>query len=237
MYGSHTANAAGLCLRFITPISGQSTIFVNMSRKHLLPCYIIMLMALAIGCKKYPEDEKPPEKTEPEVDSTQLVQFTALLGSDSIKIYENVNNYFNTQANQRITVAPPDSNSVTFVSVLKPTNANTRIFSVSKSTLRFIGVNPDENVFEAFFAPGNVPFSSPLTGTGMLLEWTDSLGTVWSTNGDQTGSIFTISSSSKRLVSGTAIMDIKALFSCKLYHPAGNHLNLSGRFNGSFKNN
>jgi hypothetical protein len=219
------------------PISGQSTIFVNMSRKILLSCFLLIWVAVQFGCKKYPEDEKPPEKTDPPVDSTQLVQFTGLLGSDSVKIYENVGGYFNTQANQRITVAPPDSNTVTFVSLLKSNTSNTGIFTVSKSSLRFMGVNPDEAAFESFFAPGTIPFSTLLTPNGIQLSWVDNSGAVWNTNGDQTGSSFTIVSSTKRLVSGTALMDVKCLFTCKLYPVSGSPLTLSGRFNGSFKNN
>ncbi|MFA7379685.1 MAG: hypothetical protein WC150_04440 [Bacteroidia bacterium] len=209
-----------------------------MSRKHLLLCFsAIGLLTMFAACKKYPVDEEPPVVIVTPVDSTTLVQFTGLIGVDSIKLYENVNNYFNTQINQRFTATPPDSSSISFNSTLKQTNSNTAIFSVNKSTLLFTGSNPSESDFENFFQPGSVPFATLLTPNGITIEWVDKTGTVWTSNGDQTGSNFNIITSGKRLVSGTALMDVKCLFNCKLYHTSGPTLNISGRFNGSFKNN
>ena len=181
-----------------------------MSRKHLFFCFAVLgVLTAFVGCKRYPIDEEPPIVIVPPVDSTTLVQFTGLIGVDSIKLYENVNNYFNTQINQRFTATPPDSSSVSFNSTLKQTNSNISIFSVNKSTLLFLGSNPDENDFEFFFQPGNIPFASLLIPNGITIEWIDKTGTVWSSNGDQTGSNFNIISADKRLVSGTAIMDVK----------------------------
>ncbi|MBP6301763.1 MAG: hypothetical protein KBB37_01145 [Bacteroidia bacterium] len=209
-----------------------------MSRKHLLFCFsAIGLLSAFASCKKYPVDEEPPVVIVTPVDSTTLVQFTGLIGVDSIKLYENVNNYFNTQINQRFTATPPDSSSITFNSTLKQTNSNTGIFSVNKSTLLFTGSNPSESDFENFFQPSSLPLATLLSPNGITIEWVDKTGTVWTSNGDQTGSNFNIITSEKRLVSGTALMDVKCLFNCKLYHTSGPMLNISGRFNGSFKNN
>lgn len=201
--------------------------------------FAALIGLFAASCKKYPTDEPIiPKKPDP-VDSTYLNHFIGTVGTVNFTLYEGLNSYINSTSNVKTPATPPDSPTVIFSSTLGRPGNNPNSIVITKGILKHGPPSPTDNEFETFFKTGDYFYTGAFNPEGITIEWTDENGKKWSTlNGDQSGSVFTITEVKKKYVSGVTVLDVRMGFSCAVYDINGTSISItSAEYYGSFKNN
>lgn len=98
------------------------------------------------------------------------------------------------------------------------------------------GGRPYTEEFFDFFQIGTYNYSNE-ADDGIEIVFLDENGTIWTSNGDQTGSSFEISKTTNNSFWGTEYVEFLATFNCTLYDESGNSMLLTnGSCKSSFEN-
>ena len=108
---------------------------------------------------------------------------------------------------------------------------------IDKGTLSFGALEPDSTTFKNYFTTGSIAYSVN-AANGIQITMSDT-GATWSTtNGSQTGSLFSIVATQEQWIAGNQYIKFLATFNCTLYDQNG--LNprriTNGVFLGYFEN-
>jgi len=93
------------------------------------------------------------------------------------------------------------------------------------------GGRPTDEQFYAFYKTGAIKYSIEAKD-GIEIGFEDENGIFWSSNGDQTGSSFSVTKITEEKLWGAVYVNFEATFNCTLYDENGNSMKL---LNGSCK--
>ncbi len=113
------------------------------------------------------------------------------------------------------------------------------IMTIYKRNLNVTTSGTSNTVFANFFPKTTHPYYSSTVTDGVAISWFDASGTEWkSSNGSQTGSVFTIVDTQSSIDgNGEANMKVYATFNCKVYNSTGTVKTITnGQFVGLYIN-
>jgi hypothetical protein len=206
-----------------------------MNKKYLIVA--LMFFAILVSCEDdLPTVEVPPDPPQITVDSAW--QFSVKIDGTIFTARDSTNDYIGSYSTSGLIAAFPDTSALIYESGLSDSLITNSLF-ISKGTLRFAsGMIPVDSIFEPFFAPASYQYS-PNSADGIVIEWYDSNGELWSTEigtANQSGSSFVIVANLSSHVNGYLDVKLKATFNCKLYNASGQSKTLTeGLYVGSFE--
>jgi hypothetical protein len=210
----------------LNPIFMKPTIFFKATSLFLL------IFVLFASCKKKKDDTTPSE-------GVPVCQFKATVDgvTKDFKVITGSEPYdCSVGGSGVIGTGSGSSTQRIFEASMSNTNTN-EYLNIWKGTLVIAaGGYPSDAEFHAFFNTGSVAYSND-AASGIQLVYVDASGTIWTTNGVQSGSTFNFTTIEKVFILGEAVVNFNATFNCILYDGNGNSKTLTnGTAKLSFQN-
>ena len=204
--------------------------------KKLCLLALISLTTLVACEDDTPTVDVPSDPPQITVDSPW--QFTIKIDGTTFTAKDSTNSYIGSYATAGLVAPFPDTSALIYESSLSDSLITNSLF-ISKGTLRFAsGMIPHDTIFVPFFIPASYPYS-PNSADGVVIEWFDANGELWSTDlgsANQTGSAFVIKEIKTSYINAYLDVRLKATFNCTLYNSSGQSKALTeGTYVGSFE--